>query len=80
MIEEAPEEIKKFRLSHVYEPLLIRCCLLYTSDAADEEDSVDFGGWRIHEKKKKRNEIERRGNVKKEKTHKRPTATNDNKK
>ena len=24
MIEEAPEEIKKFRLSHVYEPLLIR--------------------------------------------------------
>src|SRR5665648_1056403 len=23
------------------------CCLLYTSDAADEEDSVDLGGRRI---------------------------------
>src|SRR5664279_6549503 len=22
-------------------------CLLYTSDAADEEESVDLGGWRI---------------------------------
>eukprot|EP00658_Telonema_sp_P-2_P051106 TRINITY_DN39130_c0_g1_i1.p1 TRINITY_DN39130_c0_g1~~TRINITY_DN39130_c0_g1_i1.p1 ORF type:complete len:127 (+),score=34.32 TRINITY_DN39130_c0_g1_i1:244-624(+) len=22
-------------------------CLLYTSDAADEEDSVEFGGWRV---------------------------------
>ena len=29
-------------------------CLLYTSDAADEEDSVDLGGWRIIKKKKKR--------------------------
>ena len=29
-------------------------CLLYTSDAADEEDSVDFGGRRIIQKKKKR--------------------------
>ena len=27
-------------------------CLLYTSDAADEEDSVDLGGRRIHKKKK----------------------------
>src|SRR5665648_1288720 len=32
-----------------------RCCLLYTSDAADEEDSVDLGGRRIIKKKKKRN-------------------------
>src|SRR5664280_3503189 len=31
-----------------YEP-----CLLYTSDAADEEDSVDLGGRRIIKKKKK---------------------------
>eukprot|EP00658_Telonema_sp_P-2_P008053 TRINITY_DN13012_c0_g1_i1.p1 TRINITY_DN13012_c0_g1~~TRINITY_DN13012_c0_g1_i1.p1 ORF type:complete len:109 (-),score=17.43 TRINITY_DN13012_c0_g1_i1:65-391(-) len=30
-------------------------CLLYTSDAADEEDSVDLGGRRIIKKKKKRN-------------------------
>eukprot|EP00658_Telonema_sp_P-2_P062796 TRINITY_DN51476_c0_g1_i1.p1 TRINITY_DN51476_c0_g1~~TRINITY_DN51476_c0_g1_i1.p1 ORF type:complete len:196 (-),score=46.46 TRINITY_DN51476_c0_g1_i1:19-522(-) len=35
---------------------LLRClnnaCLLYTSDAADEEDSVDLGGRRIIKKKK----------------------------
>ena len=29
-------------------------CLLYTSDAADEEDSVDLGGWRSLKKKKKK--------------------------
>src|SRR5664280_3277036 len=29
-----------------------RDCLLYTSDAADEEDSVDLGGRRIIKKKK----------------------------
>eukprot|EP00656_Telonema_subtile_P014733 TRINITY_DN17611_c0_g1_i2.p1 TRINITY_DN17611_c0_g1~~TRINITY_DN17611_c0_g1_i2.p1 ORF type:complete len:117 (-),score=22.18 TRINITY_DN17611_c0_g1_i2:14-364(-) len=28
-------------------------CLLYTSDAADEEDSVDLGGRRLLKKKKK---------------------------
>ena len=28
-------------------------CLLYTSDAADEEDSVDLGGRRIIKKNKK---------------------------
>ena len=27
-------------------------CLLYTSDASDEEDSVEIGGRRIHQKKK----------------------------
>eukprot|EP00658_Telonema_sp_P-2_P047196 TRINITY_DN3575_c0_g1_i3.p1 TRINITY_DN3575_c0_g1~~TRINITY_DN3575_c0_g1_i3.p1 ORF type:complete len:231 (-),score=73.04 TRINITY_DN3575_c0_g1_i3:115-807(-) len=32
---------------------LVRGCLLYTSDAADEEDSVDLGGRRIIKKKKK---------------------------
>eukprot|EP00658_Telonema_sp_P-2_P063904 TRINITY_DN52747_c0_g1_i2.p1 TRINITY_DN52747_c0_g1~~TRINITY_DN52747_c0_g1_i2.p1 ORF type:complete len:172 (+),score=60.27 TRINITY_DN52747_c0_g1_i2:121-636(+) len=32
----------------------VECCLLYTSDAADEEDSVDLGGRRIIKKKKKR--------------------------
>src|SRR5665648_1249233 len=30
---------------------LASCCLLYTSDAADEEDSVDLGGRRIIKKK-----------------------------
>ena len=29
-----------------------KSCLLYTSDAADEEDSVDLGGRRIIKKKK----------------------------
>src|SRR5664280_3160495 len=31
----------------------LHTCLLYTSDAADEEDSVDLGGRRIIKKKKK---------------------------
>src|SRR5678816_4453656 len=31
------------------------CCLLYTSDAADERSSVDLGGRRIIKKKKKKN-------------------------
>src|SRR5665648_154793 len=31
-----------------------KACLLYTSDAADEEDSVDLGGRRIIKKKKKK--------------------------
>src|SRR5665648_156896 len=33
---------------------ILYCCLLYTSDAADEEDSVDLGGRRIIKKKKTR--------------------------
>ena len=33
-------------------------CLLYTSDAADEEDSVGLGGSRIFKKKKKDQETE----------------------
>ena len=33
---------------------MINICLLYTSDAADEEDSVDLGGRRIIKKKKRR--------------------------
>eukprot|EP00658_Telonema_sp_P-2_P039123 TRINITY_DN27991_c0_g1_i2.p1 TRINITY_DN27991_c0_g1~~TRINITY_DN27991_c0_g1_i2.p1 ORF type:complete len:126 (+),score=50.03 TRINITY_DN27991_c0_g1_i2:102-479(+) len=35
----------------------VRNCLLYTSDAADEEDSVDLGGRRIIKKKKHNNNI-----------------------
>ena len=31
---------------------LYQCCLLYTSDAADERSSVDLGGRRIIKKKK----------------------------
>ena len=42
----------------VYEALFLSLeiswtCLLYTSDAADEEDSVDLGGRRIIKKKRK---------------------------
>ena len=33
--------------------LVVLPCLLYTSDAADEEDSVDLGGRRIIKKKVK---------------------------
>src|SRR5665648_667494 len=36
----------------IIENLLDKVCLLYTSDAADEEDSVDLGGRRIIKKKK----------------------------
>ena len=41
-------------LSHQFIVFLIKhiVCLLYTSDAADEEDSVDLGGRRIINKKK----------------------------
>src|SRR5674536_401577 len=43
------------RLRHSEAPLRCQCapmvCLLYTSDAADEEDSVDLGGRRIIKKK-----------------------------
>ncbi|VDG26364.1 arginine ABC transporter ATP-binding protein ArtP [Lactobacillus sp.] [Lactiplantibacillus mudanjiangensis] len=39
-------------------------CLLYTSDAADEEDSVDLGGRRIIKKKKKKTKDEDQINIK----------------
>eukprot|EP00656_Telonema_subtile_P037937 TRINITY_DN423_c0_g1_i1.p1 TRINITY_DN423_c0_g1~~TRINITY_DN423_c0_g1_i1.p1 ORF type:complete len:119 (-),score=15.00 TRINITY_DN423_c0_g1_i1:19-375(-) len=38
-------------ITSVHDP---KTCLLYTSDAADEEDSVDLGGRRIIKKKKQR--------------------------
>eukprot|EP00658_Telonema_sp_P-2_P076454 TRINITY_DN6694_c0_g1_i3.p1 TRINITY_DN6694_c0_g1~~TRINITY_DN6694_c0_g1_i3.p1 ORF type:complete len:128 (-),score=53.50 TRINITY_DN6694_c0_g1_i3:60-443(-) len=39
--------------------LLLNPCLLYTSDAADEEDSVDLGGRRIIKKKKREKKEEK---------------------
>eukprot|EP00656_Telonema_subtile_P016706 TRINITY_DN1884_c0_g1_i2.p1 TRINITY_DN1884_c0_g1~~TRINITY_DN1884_c0_g1_i2.p1 ORF type:complete len:103 (-),score=9.00 TRINITY_DN1884_c0_g1_i2:5-313(-) len=45
----------------------VKSCLLYTSDAADEEDSVDLGGRRIIKKKKKRN-IKSRANIERRET------------
>src|SRR5665648_226614 len=44
-------------------------CLLYTSDAADEEDSVDLGGRRIIQKKKKKKKKKKK-NKKKHKNKK----------
>ena len=44
----------------IFEPcsFVMACyCLLYTSDAADEEDSVDLGGRRIIKKKKKESRV-----------------------
>eukprot|EP00658_Telonema_sp_P-2_P057912 TRINITY_DN46325_c0_g1_i1.p1 TRINITY_DN46325_c0_g1~~TRINITY_DN46325_c0_g1_i1.p1 ORF type:complete len:152 (+),score=51.84 TRINITY_DN46325_c0_g1_i1:1-456(+) len=43
---------------------LFQICLLYTSDAADEEDSVDLGGRRIIKKKKKGKNKKRRKEIK----------------
>ena len=39
----------------------VRCCLLYTSDAADERSSVDLGGRRIIKKKKQKQKKSREG-------------------
>ena len=38
--------------------ILLKTCLLYTSDAADERSSVDLGGRRIIKKQKKKKERE----------------------
>ena len=48
-IKELPETTKQFG------GLVL--CLLYTSDAADEEDSVDIGSRRIIEEKKANDQI-----------------------
>ena len=42
-------------------------CLLYTSDAADEEDSVDLGGRRIIKKKNIKKKKKREKNITKKK-------------
>src|SRR5664280_1543963 len=42
----------QFEMAHASNAAHIHTCLLYTSDAADEEDSVDLGGRRIIKKKK----------------------------
>src|SRR5664279_2529564 len=44
-------------VANLTSPQHIKTCLLYTSDAADEEDSVDLGGRRIIKKKKKKKKI-----------------------
>eukprot|EP00658_Telonema_sp_P-2_P073800 TRINITY_DN62924_c0_g1_i1.p1 TRINITY_DN62924_c0_g1~~TRINITY_DN62924_c0_g1_i1.p1 ORF type:complete len:245 (-),score=73.73 TRINITY_DN62924_c0_g1_i1:79-813(-) len=53
-IETAPDTLlRMFRVLTVMTHTPETACLLYTSDAADEEDSVDLGGRRIIKKKKK---------------------------
>eukprot|EP00656_Telonema_subtile_P012027 TRINITY_DN1602_c0_g1_i8.p1 TRINITY_DN1602_c0_g1~~TRINITY_DN1602_c0_g1_i8.p1 ORF type:complete len:105 (+),score=30.44 TRINITY_DN1602_c0_g1_i8:22-336(+) len=47
-----PEKNKGWLLLATCAGTLAMVCLLYTSDAADEEDSVDLGGRRIIKKKK----------------------------
>eukprot|EP00658_Telonema_sp_P-2_P055386 TRINITY_DN44036_c0_g1_i1.p1 TRINITY_DN44036_c0_g1~~TRINITY_DN44036_c0_g1_i1.p1 ORF type:complete len:144 (-),score=31.86 TRINITY_DN44036_c0_g1_i1:22-453(-) len=47
---------------------LTQNCLLYTSDAADEEDSVDLGGRRIIKKKKKKRKKQKDNTKKIDKT------------
>mgnify|MGYP003381520444 CR=1 FL=1 len=44
--------------------LLAACCLLYTSDAADERSSVDLGGRRTIKNKNKKKKIYRHLNKK----------------
>ena len=44
------------------------CCLLYTSDAADERSSVDLGGRRIIKKKKKNKVIDKTYDILKRET------------
>eukprot|EP00658_Telonema_sp_P-2_P031228 TRINITY_DN23416_c0_g1_i1.p1 TRINITY_DN23416_c0_g1~~TRINITY_DN23416_c0_g1_i1.p1 ORF type:complete len:506 (+),score=109.23 TRINITY_DN23416_c0_g1_i1:282-1799(+) len=59
-----------FKICMLYRRPMYRCaqdigtwlCLLYTSDAADEEDSVDLGGRRIIKKKKRKNKSQRKMN------------------
>ena len=48
-------EVGYYIFDYPAEKELYISCLLYTSDAADEEDSGDIGCRRITKKKKKRN-------------------------
>ena len=53
LIKQSVKITKDYVLVQVILDPKIQFCLLYTSDAADEEDSVDLGGRRILKKKKK---------------------------
>src|SRR5665648_1144695 len=46
-----PSTFRERFWSFIASTSLVEYCLLYTSDAADEEDSVDLGGRRIIKKK-----------------------------
>eukprot|EP00658_Telonema_sp_P-2_P023620 TRINITY_DN19471_c0_g1_i3.p1 TRINITY_DN19471_c0_g1~~TRINITY_DN19471_c0_g1_i3.p1 ORF type:complete len:141 (+),score=34.20 TRINITY_DN19471_c0_g1_i3:209-631(+) len=51
-VQAAPAELRAYVVQIRAD--ITGTCLLYTSDAADEEDSVDLGGRRIIKKKKKK--------------------------
>ena len=46
-----PGDVQQDAFDFLRRDLLAACCLLYTSDAADERSSVDLGGRRIIKKK-----------------------------
>ena len=51
--------VERIQILAIYIPIKVRVarrsnCLLYTSDAADDGESVDLGGRRIIKKKKKK--------------------------
>ena len=50
----AASKAPKFKAGKALKDMI---CLLYTSDAADEEDSVDLGGRRLIRKKKKKKRV-----------------------
>ena len=52
----------------------LECCLLYTSDAADERSSVDIGGRRIIKKKYQQDSIAYDMTLTTNTSHKRPTT------
>ena len=56
----SPQAVRRSRSWHWRPPhaLVVKNCLLYTSDAADERSSVDLGGRRIIKKKKDINKTE----------------------
>eukprot|EP00658_Telonema_sp_P-2_P085490 TRINITY_DN9758_c0_g1_i1.p1 TRINITY_DN9758_c0_g1~~TRINITY_DN9758_c0_g1_i1.p1 ORF type:complete len:112 (-),score=55.41 TRINITY_DN9758_c0_g1_i1:46-381(-) len=55
------------RFEELIDSNFFKGCLLYTSDAADEEDSVDLGGRRIIKKKKKKKQVDTYNKKKKKK-------------
>ena len=54
-VERQQAALSGAKLRRAFFQQLVDCCLLYTSDAADERSSVDLGGRRIIKKKKQPN-------------------------
>ena len=54
--QDLARQVQEYDFAPTLVPARYSCCLLYTSDAADERSSVDLGGRRIIKKKKQREE------------------------